>query len=188
MFIIATLGLGATILVFTVLGGVAICKCFPFFLGTTLGIGSLLIHSALLRVENLVALAVFFMFIPTLLIGYWYSRNAPVDNKKERVKKAALAYIFSLPFVSTITLIIFEKCLNPLDYWYTMIDTSDKALMWSQIATQQEKNESYIQAMRLINDTINYSSIPVILFILFCGLAWIYGKIKQGYDEEMAKH
>ncbi len=167
MFFLFPLGLGATIFVLSCVGAVAFFSIFPLWFGVFLGAILLGLHNVLLSVVNMVGLAIVFLAVPTLLFGGIITTLSGCEKFKDKLLLMVLSAIFALPPVSLVTYIIFDKWLDPLEHWGKFVDSRSPDVMWSQIADQSAKCDTYVPALRLISDTLDYSLIALILLLIF---------------------
>ncbi len=166
MFFLFPLGLGATIFVLSCVGAVAFFSIFPLWFGALLGVILLGTHNVLLSVINMVGLAVVFLAVPTLLFGGFMVKMSGCKKFKDKFLAMFLSTIIALPPVSLITYFVFDWWLDPLKHWGKFVDSSSPD-MWSQIADQHAKCDTYLPALHLISDTLDYSLIALILLLVF---------------------
>ncbi len=177
----APLALGATILVFSCLALLVCVKLPPLGIGVTLGVLTLSLKHSLLLINNLFFLASIFIVVPTIIFGKIAVKKANATCKNDKIKIFIENALFFLPVMCILTIILFENWLEPVSNIHNIVDSNNSMQMYEQLDDFKDRNESYIQAMIMLNKVSTYASISWVYF----GIRWVYRKIKQGYDEEM---
>ncbi|BAL84688.1 hypothetical protein SELR_pSRC400370 (plasmid) [Selenomonas ruminantium subsp. lactilytica TAM6421] len=188
MFFLFPMSLGATIFVFSCIG-ITVCFSIPA-VWAGLGLGTLATGTqhVLLRVANLKHLSLALVTAP--IVAFWLLL---IKNKlkykvdwKELAKAMTMSLVLLLPFTSFAAYLFVTNCLDPnsATSWAVNVPPREQSIMWAQIADQQARCETFIEAQRALLDIIDYSLIALILLAIKTVAFGYYNSIK---DHETGK-
>ncbi len=166
--------IGIVIMVLACIAGVVFIRVLPLWFGGLLGVGIVILWEQLMKVENMLTLALTFMFAPAIVLAIIYRKMS--SKNEQSIKSDLIAtvvnLIVTLPFTSLATWFIFSKFFSPTEY-RAFSPYADYTSGSFNLEQWQKQIDTYHQAVSVSSDIAFLCIAGFISITLICLFALI---------------